>query len=104
MEQLDTSRDQQSARPREEADGPPRAGWRPVVSLIGFGLLLVVTLLIDALSDASTMSGAALTFAGIMLLAGVADLLDPAARRLAAGVRIGGMVMALLGLAVQFIG
>lgn len=103
MEQPATTRTEQTPRPDENpaAAGP---GRRPVFCLIGFGLLLTVTLTIDALRDASTMSALALTFAGITLFTGVADLLDPAARRLVAGVRYGGMAMALLGLVLQFVG
>lgn len=69
-----------------------------MISLNFFGLLLILTLTIDVPRDAPTMSGFAPTIAGIMLSAGVADLLDPAARRLLASVRYGGMMMALLGL------
>lgn len=103
MQQPTEPRTEQMSRPDENpaAAGP---GWRPVFCLIAFGLLLTVTLTIDALRDASTMSGSALVFAGIMLFTGVAELLDPAARRLAAGVRYGGMAMALLGLVLQFVG
>ena len=103
MEQTAATRTEQTPRPDENpaATGP---GWRPVFCLIGFGLLLTVTLTIDALRDASTMSGFALVYAGVMLFTGVAELLDPAARRLVAGVRYGGMAMALLGLVLQFVG
>lgn len=69
-----------------------------MISLIFFGMLLIETLTIDALRDASTMCGFALTIAGIKLSAAVADILDPAARRLLASVRYGGMAMALRGL------
>ena len=68
------------------------------------GLLLTATLTIDGFADVPPMPGTALVAAGLMLSIGVADLLDPAARRLVAGVRIGGYFMALLGLAVQLIG
>lgn len=72
--------------------------------LVSLGLLLTVTLVIDALRDASTMSDYAVTLVGIMLFTGVAELLDPAARRLVIGVRYGGMAMALLGLVLQLVG
>ena len=103
MEQPAATRTEQTPRPAEKpaAAGP---GWRPVFCLIGFGLVLTVTLTIDALRDASTMSGFALVYAGVMLFTGVAELLDPASRRLVAGVRYGGMAMALLGLVLQFVG
>ena len=104
MEQRDTSRDQQSARPREGADGPHQPGWAPVFSLIIFGLVLTATLTVDGFSDASPDPGIALVAAGFMLCFGVANLLDPAARRLVAGVRYGGYVMAVIGFAVQLIG
>lgn len=104
MEQTTASRTEQTPRQNDEVADRPGPGWRPVYGLIIFGLLLTVTLAIDALRDASTMSGFALTIAGIMLSTGVADLLDPAARRLVTGVRYGGMAMALLGLVLQFVG
>ena len=97
------ARTEQTLRPSEGPDAL-RSRKGAVISLIFFGLLLTVTLTIDALRDASTMSGFALTIAGIMLSAGVAELLDPAARRLVVGVRYGGMAMALLGLVLQFVG
>jgi len=75
-----------------------------VFCLVSLGLLLTVTLVIDALRDASTMSDYAVTLVGIMLFTGVAELLDPAARRLVIGVRYGGMAMALLGLVLQLVG
>ena len=103
MEQTAEPRTEQTLHPSEGPDSLRRRKGA-VVSLIVFGLLLAVTLTIDALRDASTMSGFALTIAGIMLSIGVADLLDPAARRLIVGVRYGGMTMALLGLVLQFVG
>ena len=103
MEQPTETRIEQTPRVEKKLDTPPRRRGA-VISLIFFGLLLTVTLTIDALRDASTMSGFALVYAGIMLFTGVANLLDPAARRLVAGVRIGGYVMALLGLVLQFVG
>ena len=104
MEQTAATRTEQTPRLDEKPAAQHRPGWAPVFCLTMFGLLLTVTLTIDALSDASTMSGLALTQAGIMLFTGVAELLDPAARRLVAGVRYGGMAMALLGLVLQFVG
>lgn len=103
MEQTAATRTEQTPRLDEKPAAQHRPGWAPVLSLIFFGLLLTVTLTIDALRDASTMSGLALTQAGIMLSVGVADLIDPSARRLVIGVRYGGMAMALLGFAAQFI-
>lgn len=104
MEQHTATRAETTSRSDGEFLGPPRPGWRPVYSLITFGLLLTATLAIDGLADVPPMPGTALVAAGLMLLLGVADLLDPAARRLVIGVRFGGMAMALLGLAVQLLG
>lgn len=73
-----------------------------MVTLIVFGLLLTVTLVFDALSKAQGRPGFALTAAGLMLSVGVADLLDPAARRAVLGVRYGGMAMAVIGLVLQW--
>ena len=104
MEQQAATSTAQRPGLREEFTGPPRPGRRPVFSLIAFGLLLTVTLAIDGFADVPPMPGTALVAAGLMLSMGVADLLDPAVRRLVVGVRIGGYVMALLGLAVQLVG
>ncbi|MFJ6044000.1 hypothetical protein [Brachybacterium paraconglomeratum] len=103
MEQPAATRTEQTPRSDERAGASSRKTGA-VIIVIFFGLLLTVTLTIDALRDTSTMSSLALTQAGIMLFAGVAELLDPAARRLVAGVRYGGMAMALLGLVLQFVG
>ena len=104
MEQQAATSTAQRPGLREEFTGPPRPGRRPVFSLIAFGLLLTVTLAIDGFADVPPMPGTALVAAGLMLLLGVAELMDPAARRLVIGVRFGGLAMALLGLAVQFFG
>lgn len=89
---------------RDELVGPPRPSRRAVLALVAFGLLLTATLAIDGLTDVPPMPGVALVAAGMMLLLGVAELLDPAARRLVIGVRVGGSAMALLGFAVQLVG
>lgn len=104
MEQSTETHAEQTPRQDEEVAELPGPGWRPRYGLIVFGLLLTATLTIDGFADVQPMPGTALVAAGLMLSIGVADLLDPAARRLVAGVRIGGYVMALLGLAVQLIG
>lgn len=104
MEEHSATRTEATSRKEGEFLGPPRPGRRPVYSLITFGLLLTATLAIDGFADVPPMPGTALVAAGLMLLLGVADLLDPAARRLVIGVRFGGMAMALLGLAVQLLG
>lgn len=106
MEQHSAIQDRPDARPRlrDEFTGPPRPSGRAVFSLIAFGLLLTVTLAIDGLADVPPMPGLALVAAGMMLLLGVAELLGPSARRLVIGVRVGGIVMALLGLVVRFVG
>jgi len=104
MEQSTAARTRPAQGERGEVADRPGPGRRPVFSLAFFGLLLSLTLVIDALHDASKMSGSALTLAGIMLFTGVAELLDPAARRLIIGVRYGGVVMALLGFVLQVFG
>lgn len=104
MEQTAASRTEQTPRKGRRPDASHQPGWAPVFSLIIFGLVLTASLVIDGVSDASPDPGIALVAAGFMLCFGVANLLDPAARRLVAGVRIGGYVMALLGFVVQFVG
>ena len=73
------------SRVRDEFTGPPRPSGYAVYALLIFGLLLSATLTIDGFT-------------------GVAELMDPAARRVVIGVRFGGMAMALLGIAVQLFG
>ena len=104
MEQTAEPRTEQMSRRSERHHAPHQPGWRPVFGLIIFGLVLTASLTIDGFSDASPDPGLALVAAGFMLCFGVANLLDPAARRLVAGVRIGGYVMALLGFVGQFVG
>ena len=104
MEQPAATRTEQMSRRSERHHAPHETGWAPVFSLIIFGLVLTASLTIDGFSEASPDPGIALVAAGFMLCFGVANLLDPAARRLVAGVRIGGYVMALLGFVLQFVG
>lgn len=104
MQQPTEPRTGQMSRRSERHHAPHQPGGAPVFSLIIFGLVLTASLTIDGFSDASPDPGIALVAAGFMLCLGVANLLDPAARRLVAGVRIGGYVMALLGFVVQFVG
>lgn len=106
MEQQTDTRTRTGSTPPvpEERSGASRPSGRAQFGLAFFGLLLAVTLTVDAFSDAPSMQGLALTTAGLMLLIGVAELLDPAARRLVIGVRIGGVAMALLGLVLQIVG
>ena len=104
MQQPTEPRTEQMSRRSARHHAPHQPGWAPVFSLIIFGLVLTASLTIDGFSDASPDPGIALVAAGFMLCLGVANLLDPAARRLVAGVRIGGYVMALLGFVVQFVG
>ena len=70
---------------------------------IGFGLLLTASLVIGAFTDSAPSSGLQLVFAGLMASLGVAELMDPRRRRLVIGTRLGGMVIALLGLVIQFV-
>ena len=100
MEQTAAARTRPAQEQGEEATDRRRKG--SVISLTGFGLLLTVTLVFDALSDSQGRPGFALTIAGLMLSVGVADLLDPAARRVVLGVRYGGMAMAVIGLVLQW--
>lgn len=104
-QQADTrSRTGLRSRVRDEFTGPPRPSGYAVYALLIFGLLLSATLTIDGFTGVSPMPGTALVMAGMMLLTGVAELMDPAARRVVIGVRFGGMAMALLGIAVQLFG
>ncbi|MGP5078244.1 hypothetical protein [Brachybacterium alimentarium] len=88
---------------REERTGPPRPSGNAHAMTIGFGLLLTASLVIRAFTDAALTNGPLLVFAGLMGALGVAELMDPRRRRLVIGTRIGGMVIALLGLVIQFV-
>lgn len=86
---------------RDEFLGPPRLGKRALFSVIGFGLLLVASLVIPVLWDVEPMPGFALVAAGMMMLLGFAELLDASNRWFVTVVRVGGLVIALLGFAIQ---
>ena len=94
-----------AARPtlREELTGPPRPSGNAHAMTIGFGLLLTASLVIGAFTDSAPSSGLQLVFAGLMASLGIAELMDPRRRRLVIGTRLGGMVIALLGLVIQFV-
>ncbi|WP_087007838.1 hypothetical protein [Brevibacterium yomogidense] len=83
--------------------GPPRRSRAAQFSVVGFGLLLVVSLVITALSDAEVSPGLALTFTGLMFLCGVAELLDSEQVRFAIVLRLTGAAIAALGLVLQLI-
>ncbi|MGP9538085.1 DUF2975 domain-containing protein [Brachybacterium sp. AOP43-C2-M15] len=105
MQDRSTTRATPSSRPtvREELIGPPRPSGRAHVSVIAFGVLMIASLVIDAVTPVSPNPGATLVFAGLMFFMGVAELLDPGRKRLVLGVRFGGMAIALLGLVIQLV-
>lgn len=85
---------------REEVVGPPRLTRGARFSVVGFGALLIATLVIPAFSDVDMMPGLSLISAGQMVLLGFAELMDASTRRFVVAVRCGGAATALLGVAV----
>ena len=83
---------------RDEIVGPPRPSRRAQVCAVAFGSLLVAGLVITALSDAEVPPGLMLTTAGLMILCGFAELLDPRQRRFVIALRLAGAGAAVLGL------
>jgi len=86
---------------RDELLAPPRPSRRAQFSVVAFGLLLVASLVIPAVTDTAPVPGLSLVFAGMMILLGFAELLDASKRRFVIGLRVGGTAMALLGFAIQ---
>ncbi|MGP5229206.1 hypothetical protein, partial [Arthrobacter rhombi] len=73
---------------RKELFGPPRLGKRPQFFVVSFGLLLVVSLAIPALSGVDASLGLSLVFSGLMIMGGFAELLDPRQRRFIVALRL----------------
>lgn len=92
----------QQARPGA-LTGPPHRRWNARFALVAFGLLLTASLAIPAVAEVAPMPGGSLVFLGLMLLLGVAELLEAGSRRLVIALRIAGMVISLLGLVVQLV-
>lgn len=88
---------------RDELFGPPRLTRRAQFSVVAFGLILVVSLVSPAFTDAAAMPGISLVSVGMMMLMGFAELMDASKRRFAIAVRCGGTAVALLGLVIQLV-
>lgn len=88
---------------RDEILGPPRQTRRAQFCVVGFGSLLVAGLVISALSDAEVPPGMTLVMAGLMVLCGFAELLDPRQRRFVIALRLAGAGAAVLGFALLFL-
>lgn len=86
---------------RDEIVGPPRPSRRAQFCVVAFGSLLVAGLVITALSDAEVSPGLMLTMAGLMILCGFAELLDPRQGRFVIALRLAGAGAAVLGLLLQ---
>ena len=83
--------------PARRERGTPASHRRAQFCAIGFGSLLVAGLVITALSDAEVPPGLMLTMAGLMVLCGFAELLDPRQRRFVIALRLAGAGAAVLG-------
>lgn len=88
---------------RDEFFGPPRPTRRAQLSAVTFGLLLVASLVIPAFTDTQAMPGLSLVCLGMLLLLGVAELMDASQQRFIIAVRWGAMAIALLGLVIQLV-
>ncbi|SMX65064.1 hypothetical protein BSP109_00156 [Brevibacterium sp. Mu109] len=83
---------------RDEIVGPPRPSRRAQFCAVAFGALLVASLVITALTDVEVSPGLMLTNAGLMVLCGFAELLDPRQRRFVIALRLAGAGVSVLGL------
>ncbi|MGO1764877.1 MAG: hypothetical protein ACTH0M_11685 [Brevibacterium yomogidense] len=83
---------------RDEILGGPRLDRRAQFCAVAFGSLLVASLVITALTDAEVSPGLMLTNAGLMVLCGFAELLDPRQHRFVIALRLAGTGAAVLGL------
>lgn len=88
---------------RNELFGPPRRSRSAQFSVVAFGLLLVVSLVVPTLLDAEISPGLTLMATGFMFLCGVAEVLDPRQLRFAIALRFAGSGIAVLGCALQLI-
>lgn len=99
--------DASSMEPRAHLEPNPPNGRRPrpapQISSALFALLLLASLAIPAFWEVAPIPGSSLVFAGLMLLTGLAELLDPSLRRFATALRWGGGAMAVLGLVAQLL-
>ena len=85
----------------EQLDGASRPNVRAQVGAAGFTVLLVATLLAPVVMDVEAMPGISLVALGMLLLLGFAELIDTSSRGFLLAVRLGGIVIALLGLVIQ---
>ena len=88
---------------RKELFGPPRPGRRAQFFVVSFGLLLVMSLAIPALSGVDASPGLSLVFSGLMIMGGFAELLDPRQHRFIVALRLAGAGTALFGATLQFL-
>lgn len=88
---------------RNEVFGPPRLTWAAQVSVVGFGLLLAVSLVVPFLLGTDASPGFTLTLSGLMIMCGFAELLDPRQLRFVVALRFAGAGAALLGLILQLL-
>lgn len=88
---------------RDEFFGLPCPSGRAQFSVIAFGLLLVAAVVIPVFSDTEPMPGYVLVTAGMMMLMGFAELMDASHQQFITAVRGGGLVIALLGFAIQLL-
>lgn len=86
---------------REELLGPSRPSKRAQFSVAGFALLLIASLVLPQIAETEAMPGISLVALGMLLLLGVAELMDASQRRFVIAVRGSGSAMALLGFALQ---
>ncbi|HLR27838.1 MAG TPA: hypothetical protein VK086_04020 [Ruania sp.] len=82
---------------RNELLGPPRRTRAAQYSLVSFGALTVVSLMIQAFSDIEVHAGTTLVGIGFMTWCGFSELLAPDQRRLTIGLRFSGIIIVMLG-------
>lgn len=83
--------------------GPPRLNRAAKVSVVGFGLLLVLSLVVPSLSGTDASPGLTLTLSGLMIMCGFAELLDPRQLRFLVALRFAGAGVVVLGVILQLL-
>jgi len=81
---------------------PPRRTRRAQVTATLFGLLLVTSLAVPAVTDEEVATGVTIVMVGMTAIS-FADLLDPGLHRFVVGLRFIGLAIGVFGLVLQFI-
>lgn len=88
---------------KDEFLGPPRHSRTAQFSVVSFGVLMVVGLLIPAFSDIEVHAGITLVGTGFMIWLGFSELLTPEQRKFTVALRFAGAAVVMLGFIAQLL-